>query len=176
MAYHQPWSLSEVESFTGALSHITMRLIYWPCPKCNSILSHIFFSLYFQGLQEDSCQRWHLRDRFTEEEDKCQISFGAHKFSSVTQLCPTLCDPMDCSTPGFPDHHQFLELAQIHVHRVGDAIQPSHPLSSPSPHPFNRFQHQGLFQGVSSSHQVAKVLEFQLQHQSFQWIFRTDLL
>ena len=82
-------------------------------------------------------------------------------FGSVTQSCPTLCNPMDCSTPGFPVHHQLLELAQ--THRVGDAIQPSHPLSSPSPPTFNLSQQQGLFQWVSSSHQVAKVLEFQLQ-------------
>ena len=81
-------------------------------------------------------------------------------FGSVAHLCPTLCDPMDCSTPDFPAHHQLLELTQIHVHRVVDAIQPSHPLSSPSPPTFNLFQHQGLFQRVSSSHQVAKVLEF----------------
>ena len=98
------------------------------------------------------------------------------QFSSVTQLCLTLCDPMDCSMPGFPIHHQLLELIQTHVHRVGDAIQPSHPLSSPSPPAFNLSQHQGLFQWVRSSHQVDKVLEFQLQHQSFQWIFRTDFL
>ena len=78
---------------------------------------------------------------------------------------------MDCSTPGFPVHHQFLELAQTHVHRVGDATQLSHSLSSLSPPSFNLSQYQGLFQWVNSSHQVAKVLEFQLQHQSFQWIF-----
>ena len=83
---------------------------------------------------------------------------------------------MDCSTPGFPVHHQLPEFAQTHVHRVSDAIQPSHPLSSPSPPTFNLSQHQGLFQWVSSSHQMAKVLEFQLQHQSFQWIFKTDFL
>ena len=77
--------------------------------------------------------------------------------------------------PGLPVHHQLLEFTQTHVHLVGDAIQPSHPLSSPSP-AFNLCQHQGLFQWVSSLHQVAKVLEFQLQHQSFQWIFRTDFL
>ena len=76
---------------------------------------------------------------------------------------------MDCSTPGLPVHHKLSELAQTHVCWVGDAIQPSHPLSSPSPPTFNLFQHQGLFKWVSSSHQVAKVLEFQLQHQSFQW-------
>ena len=84
-----------------------------------------------------------------------------------------LCFPMDCSTPGFPVHHQLPELAQTHVHRVGDAIKPSHPLSSPSPPAFSLSQHQSLFQWVSSSHQVAKILELQLQHQSFQWIFRT---
>ena len=98
------------------------------------------------------------------------------QFSSVTQSCPTLCDPMNRSTPGLPVHNQLLEFTQAHVHWVGDAIQPSHPLSSPSPPAFNLFQHQGLFKWVSSSHQVAKVLELQLQHQSFQWIFRTDFL
>ena len=83
---------------------------------------------------------------------------------------------MNCSTPGLPVHHQLLEFTQIHVHRVGDAIQPSHPLSSPFPPALNLSQHHGLFKWVSSSHQVAKVLEFQLQHQSFQWTPRTDLL
>ena len=96
--------------------------------------------------------------------------------SSVTQLCPTLCDPMDCSTPGLPVHHQLPEFTQTHVHWVGDAIQSSHRLSSPSPPTFNLSQHQGLFKWVSSSQQVVKVLEFQLQHQSFQWIFSTDFL
>ena len=84
--------------------------------------------------------------------------------------------PMDCSMPDFPVFHQLPELAQTHIHWVSDAIQSSHPLSSPSPPAFNLSQHQGFFQWVSSSHQVAKVLEFQLQHQSFQGIFRTDLL
>ena len=98
------------------------------------------------------------------------------QFSSVTQSCPTLCDPMDCSTPGFPVHHQLSELTQTHVHSVSDAIQLSHPLSSPSPPAFNLSQHQGLFQLISSLHQVAKGLEFQLQHQSFECIFRNDFL
>ena len=98
------------------------------------------------------------------------------QFSSVAHSYLTLCNPMDCSTPGPPVHHQILELTQTHLHRVGDAIQPSHPLSSPSPPVSNLSQHQGLFQWVSSSNHVAKVLEFQLQHQSFQWIFRTDFL
>ena len=95
-------------------------------------------------------------------------------FSSVAQPCLTLCDRMDCSTPGLPVHHQLLELTQTHVHRVSDVIQPSHSLSSPSPPTFNLSQHQGLYKCVSSLHQVAKVLEFQLQ--SFQWIFKTDFL
>ena len=90
---------------------------------------------------------------------------------SFAQSCPTLCDPMDCSTPGFPVLHYLSEFAQTHVHWVGDAIQPSHPLSPPSP-ALHLFQHQGLFQWVGSSHQVAKVLELQFQHQSFQCVFR----
>ena len=98
------------------------------------------------------------------------------QFSSVAQSCLTLCDPMDCSTPGFLVHHHLPEFTQSHVHWVGDDIQPSHPLSSPSPPAFNLSQHQGLFQWVSCLHQVAKVLELQPQHQSFQWIFRTDFL
>ena len=89
--------------------------------------------------------------------------------SSVAQPCPTLCDPMKRSKPGLPVHHQLPEFTQILIHRVGDAIQPSHPLLSPSPPAPNPSQHQGLFQRVNSSHEVAKVLEFQLQHQSFQW-------
>ena len=88
--------------------------------------------------------------------------------SSVAHSCLTLCDPMNCSMPGLPVHHKLPESTQTHVHRVGDAIQPSHPLSSPSPPAPNPSQHQGLFQWVNSSHEVAKVLEFHLQHQSFQ--------
>ena len=101
---------------------------------------------------------------------------SSFQFSSGAQSCLTLCDPMNCSTPGFPVHHQLLELAQTHVHQVGDAIEPFHPLSSPSPPAFNLSQHQGPFRWISSSHQVAKVLKFQLEYQSFQWIFRTDFL
>ena len=87
------------------------------------------------------------------------------QFSSVTQLCLTLCDPMNRSMPGLRVHHQLTEVTQTHVHWVGDAIQPSHPLSSPSPPAPNPFQHQGLFQWVNSLHEVAKVWEFQLWHQ-----------
>ena len=99
---------------------------------------------------------------------------STHQFILVAQPCLTLCDPMDCSTPDFPVHPQLPEFTQTHVlHWVHDAIQPSRPLSSPFPPAFHLAQHQGLFQWVSSLHQMAKVLEFQLQHQSFQWIFRT---
>ena len=97
-------------------------------------------------------------------------------FSSVTQSCPTLCVPMDCSTPGLPAHHQLPEFTQTHTIK---SVMPSNHLIlllSPSPPALNLSQHQGLFKWVSSSHQVAKVLEFQLQHQSFQWTPRTDLL
>ena len=98
------------------------------------------------------------------------------QFSSVTELCPTLCDPMIRSTPGLPVHHQLPEFTQTHVHPVGDAIQPSHPLSSPSPPAPNPSQHQSLFQWVNSLREVAKVLEFHLLHHSFQRTPRTDLL
>ena len=102
-----------------------------------------------------------------------------NKFSSVPSLNRVWLFAIPwtaCSMPGVPVHHQLPELAQTHVHQVADAIQPSHPLLSPSPPAFSLSQHQGLFQWVSSSHQVAKLLEFQLQHQSFQWTPRTDLL
>ena len=98
------------------------------------------------------------------------------QFSSIAQSCPTFCSPMNCSTPGLPVHHQLPESTQTHVHRVGDAIQPSHPLSSPSPHAPNPSQHQSVFQWVNSSREVAKVLEFQLEHLSFQRNPRGDLL
>ena len=87
----------------------------------------------------------------------------------------TLCNPKDRSTPSFPIFHHLPELAQTHVHWVSDAIQLSHPLLSPSLPAFSLFQHQGLFQWVSSLHEVAEVLELQLQNQSFQWTFRIDL-
>ena len=101
---------------------------------------------------------------------------GTTQFSSVAQSCPSLCNPINCSMPGLPGNHQLPESTQTHVHWVSDAIQPSHPLSSLSSPALNLSQHQGLFKWVSSSHQVAKVVEFELQHQSFQWTPRTDLL
>ena len=103
-------------------------------------------------------------------------SLSSVQFSPVTQSCSTLCEPTNHSMPGLPVLHQLLEFIQTHVHWVNDAIQPSHPLLSPSPPVLNLSQHQGLFKWVSSSHQMAKVLEFQLQYHSYQWTPRTDLL
>ena len=119
------------------------------------------------------CDLWYLPtacDLF------CFKIIDSVQFSSVVQLCPTLCDPMNCSMPGLPVHHQLPEFTQTHVHWVADTIYSSHPLSSPSPpEVFNLSQHQGLFKWVSSSHHVAKYW-FQLQHQSFQWTPRTNFL
>ena len=95
---------------------------------------------------------------------------------SVTKLCSTVSDPVNCSSPGFPVLYYLPEFEQTHVCWVSDAIHPFHPLSSPSPPTLNLSQYQGLFQWIGSSHQVAKVLELQLQHQSFQWVFRIDFL
>ena len=95
---------------------------------------------------------------YTLQKQKQTNNYGSVQLLSRVRLC----DPVDCSTPGFPVLHQLPELAQTHVHRLNDAIQPSHPLLSPSPLALNLSQHQGLFQRVSSLHQVAKVLEFQL--------------
>ena len=88
-----------------------------------------------------------------------KFNYRCVQFCSVAQSCLTLCDPMDCSTPGLPVHHQLLEVAQIHIHQFGDAIQPFNSLSSPSPPAFKLSHHQGLFQWVSSSHQVAKIVD-----------------
>ena len=98
------------------------------------------------------------------------------QFTSVTQSYPTLCEPMNCSTPGLPVHHQPPDSTQTHVHWVSDAIQPPYPCWLSSPPALNLSQHQGFFHLTGSSHQVAKVLELQLQHQSFQWISRVGFL
>ena len=95
---------------------------------------------------------------------------------SIMQLCLILHDPMDCSMPGFPVPHHLLEFAQVHVHQISDSIQPSHPLLSPSLSVLSLSQHQDLFQWFASLHQVAKLLKLQIQHQSFQRIFRIDVL
>ena len=125
-------------------------------------------------------RRWKYRSgqekgREREETEINSAEYHAYLISSVAQSCPTLQDPMNHCTPGLPVHHQLLDFTQTHVHWVGDAIQPSHPLSSPSPST-NLLHNLCLFKLVSCSHQVVKVLEFQLQHQSYQWTPRTDLL
>ena len=138
----------------------------------NKVLSSELFFIFLQGILLSlgiSIFEGHIS-----ESTILIVMCSTLQFSLVAHLCPILCSLMDCSTPGFPVHHQLPELAQTQIHWVSDAIQPSHPLSSPSPPALNLSQHQGLFQWVSSSHQVAKVLE--LQHQSFQWIFRFDFL
>ena len=115
---------------------------------------------------EFCCEKYTLEIMILSTEDsqlnwQIKIHFSSVQFSSDCQLCPTLCDPMNRSTPGFPVHHQLPEFTQTHVHRVGDAIQPSQPLSSPSP-AHNPSQHQSLFQWVNSLHKVTEVLELQL--------------
>ena len=155
---------------TGVGCHALLQGIF-PTQGWNLHLSLSFFflNLHLLRLLNWSMDSLPLSDQ---EKSPCLSS----QFSSVTQSCPTLCDPMNRSTLALPVHHQLLELTQTHAQWVGDAIQPSHPLSSPSPPAPSPSQHQGLFQWVNSSHEVAKVLEFQLQPQSFQWTPRTYLL
>ena len=148
---------------TGVGCHLLLQGII-PTQRQNPGLLHCRQILYWQSHQESPAAEW------------THIKHTVDQFSSVTQSCPTVCNPMNCSMPGLPVHRQLPEFTQTHVHWIGDAIQPSHPLSSPFPPASNPSQHQGLFQWVNSSHEVAKVLEFHLQQQSFQWIFRTDFL
>ena len=152
------------------LTSISSQHAYWsglPCPAPGDLPDP-------GGLNCISCNSCTAGGFFTAEPlGKPHI---ISQFSSVAQSCPAGCDPKDCSTPGFPVHHQLPELKHTHVHPVGDASQQFHPLSSLSPPTFNLSQHQNLFQWVSSSYQVVKVLEFQLQHKSLQWIFRNDFI
>ena len=133
-----------------------------PAPQyCISTSSPEVLSLVDTGLGvltsflAPSLSTWTLAIPFTQSSLGPDSHTPSVQFSSVAQSCPALCDPMDCSMPGFPVHHQLLELTQTHVLWVSDAIQPSHPLPSPSPLAFNLSQHQGLFKWVSSLHQVA---------------------
>ena len=121
---------------------------------------HLFLLLLFSCLLIKICV--HFGDLHQPLDHRICAYSTLVQFSSVAQSCPTLCDPMNRSPPGLPVHHQLLEFTQTHVHRVSDAIQPSHPLSSPSPPAPNPSQHQSLFQWLNSSHEVAKVLEFQI--------------
>ena len=139
-----PWKLTP-NSLDWCSSHWTFYFIN-PCP--------LFIAVLSSKLTDPKVPWPPVKDNFLED--------SSVQFSSVVQSCPTLCNPMNCNTPGLPVHHQLPEFTQTHVHRVGDAIQPSHPLSSPSRSAPNSSQHHGLFQWVNSSHEVAKVLEFQL--------------
>ena len=153
-------------SFTHGSIYMSMLFSQFVPPAPSSLCAHIcslHLSLYPCSANRFICAIF-------------SYSTYISSFSSVAQSCTILCNLMDCSMPGFPVHHHLLETAQTHAHQIGNAIQPSHTLSSPSSLAFNLSQHQGLFQWVSSSNQEAKVLEFQLQHQFFQWIFRTDFL
>ena len=141
-------------SFSGNITHLE--------PKCPTFKSGIPQPISCSDLRELS--------------SPLSLHFLSCCCCSVVELCPTLCDPMNCSTPGFPVLQYLPEFAQTHVHWIIDAIQPSHLLLPPSPFAPNLSQHQGLFQWVGSSHQVTKVLELQLQHQSFHWTLRVDFL
>ena len=164
-------------SFIHPFTYIIYLCIHWPI--CLSIQwIFIFLGSEAQYWEKDITMKnmsklWHSPASGT----LFSVTHAkALSISQFTQPCPTLGNPKDCSTPGFPVHHQLPELTQTHNLRVGDTIQPSHQLSSPSSPTFKLSQHQGLFRWVSSSLQVAKVLEFQPQRQSFQWILRTDFL
>ena len=156
-----------------AVSRIAGQLFTsWATTEAPIILEWIATELGSHSLLESTKNDSKFKTR-TYGQAPSQIPYSCFPLSSVAQSLPTLCKPKDFNMPDFPVHRQLPEFAHTHVHRVGDAIQPS-LLLSPSPPALNLSQHQGLFQWVSSSHQVAKTLEFQLQHQSFQWIFRTD--
>ena len=146
-----------------------------PCTKAIDESVHLLMLVLGMTLATSRCSLTHFLPTVLQAPSSYQDGLSV-QFSSVAQLCLTLCDPMNCSTPDLPVHHQFPEFTQTHAHWVGNAIQPSHPLSSPSPPVPNPSQHQGLFQWVNFLSEVAKVLDFQLQHQSFQWTPRTDLL
>ena len=158
----QPLQFSLLQQMLNTFRYLAFWLFCW---ECRFIQSHSILS----G-SKNSCPTYHFVLYFRSKTKNLSI-----QFRSVAQSCLTLWDPMNRSTPGLPVHHQLPESTQTPVHRVGDAIKPSHPLSSPSL-TFNLSQHQDLSKWVRSSHQVAKGLEFQLQHQSFQWMFRTDFL
>ena len=151
----------------------------WPNAERRQYVTPMSFPLFsLQIIEVTTVNEGQAREKVLETAGICHPRnrcLSSVQFSSVAQSCPTLCHPMNRSTPGHPVHHQLPEFTQTQVHQVSDAIQPSHPLSSPSPAP-NPSQHQSLFQWVNSSHEVAKVLEFQPQHQFFQRTARTDLL
>ena len=161
-----------MEGESNRIGIISISAIYWMC-ELDKLFIILEISFSYLWDRNNDTHTGGLFQEFNNEHISTSV-----QFSSVTQSCPTLCNPMDCSIPGLPVYHQLPEFTQIHGHWVGDAIQPSNPLLAPSPPSLNLSQHQGFFffKWVSSSHQLVNVLEFQLQHQSFQWIFRTDFL
>ena len=174
LTYHVPHSESSIVSGVPAYLKIQQLSLCQTLKKKNPTAHHVDI-LTSTSAGDDTTVSYKIILKYLEIH-WLAARFSSVQLSSVAQPYLTLSDPMDCSTPGFPVHHQLPELTQIHVHWVGNAIQPPHLLSSPSPPAFNLSQHQGLFKWVSSLHQLAKVLEFQLQHQSFQWVLRTDFL
>ena len=179
------WKIPWMEE-TGRLQSMGLQDWTW----LNTSLVHWFRCKYFSEICSISCiwshrrkscngLRWRFKNVLKARKlTLTEKTISRFKFNLLVQFSrsvASLCDPMNCSMPGLPVHHQLPEFTQTHVHRVGDAIQPSHPLSTPSPPAPNPSQHQGLFQWVNSSHEVVKLLEFQLQHQSCQWTRRTDL-
>ena len=171
-------------SFLGDIQILTGNNTFW-----NSVFDPLF--LYLSWLPSLYCPTvfsFSFKIVSSMGESLCLCNYYLHflgqncylvQFSSIQFSHSVVSDtlwPHGLQHASFPVHHQVLELAQIHIHRGGDAVQPSHPPSSPSPPVFKLSQHQVFFHWVSSLHHVAQVLEFQLQHQSFQWIFRTDFL
>ena len=171
-------SQSESTLLVGTETSLSSRTLFLPFLSPPTPVS---YNLQIEKLMnpERKKHKIHITSRLVWLYFKNQIRGILAIISSVQFSLSVLsksCDPMDCSALGFPVHNELPELTQTHVHRVGDAIQPSHPLSSPSPPAFSLSQNQSLFQEVSYLHHVAKVLEFHLQHQAFQWTFRTDFL
>ena len=161
----QPWKRFVSYSESKTVTHDPAFLILGIYLREMKTYVHteLVFKCSWQHLHTKAPKWKQLRCASTNEQiNKCSIATQHNiQFSSVTQSCPTLCVPMDYSMPSFPVHHQLPQLAQTHVYWVGDAIQPSHPLLPPSPLFLNLSQHQGLFQSVGSSHQMAKVLKLQ---------------
>ena len=151
--FYHTWVLDFAESFSWV--HWDDHMVF--ILQFVNMVYHIDWSAYI----EKSLHPWD-KSHMIMIYDSSNVLLDSVQFSSVAQSCPTLCDPMNRSPPGLPVHHQLPEFTQTHVHRVSDAIQPSHPLSSPSPPAPNPSQHQGRSQWVNPSHEVAKVLEFQL--------------
>ena len=168
---NRPWHYSSpiLVSELALLLQLLTTVEGVPCDRGHGVQNNILAGAK-KGLP--SLGSWKVLRKYSRR----ALSFKLLCCCSVTQSCLTLCDSVDCNTPDFPVLHHLPERAHTHVHWVGDATQPSVHLPSLSPPAFNLSQHQGLSQWVSSLHQVAKVLKFQLQHQSFQWLFRTDFL